>query len=175
MDTERLARVLGRPVEPGTPPLTLYYPRTLLVREVAKGLGGAAACAARLWLQPAPALAWPLGGVIALALVYAAMQAWRGSVTWRLETDRVTRCLAGRCRTLHWDGLTGLRLHFYRFGRRAEHGQLVLHLEGRGVRLRADSALHGFPALLQSAFDAARRRDVAFNATISTCTLSRTG
>ena len=65
-------------------------------------------------------------------------------------------------RVLAWDGLTKLRLRFFSAKRDRSQGWMELALAGSGTRMRLDSTLGDFDAILRAAVGAAERRGLAF-------------
>ena len=165
---EKLSTVLGRAAEIAPLPVTLRYPSAGLRREGIKGCLGAAACFGTLTgFAPAPLIAWPLGLIGALFVLYVGQQWRRRAVRLALDERGLTPAPSGRPgeatggtqrRSIAWRELERFRLNFYPHGRRSAHGTLVLHLRAGRTRLKLDSTLQDFPTLLFHAAAAARDR-----------------
>lgn len=112
-------------------------------------------------------IAW-LFGVCALIFLLFGLRTLLRAVTNYELTDRgLTRSYAtgfGRTeRTLAWQGLTKLKLRFFPAKRDRSQGWMELALAGEGTRMRIDSTLGDFDAIVRSAVGAAERRRLALS------------
>lgn len=166
MHTDRLARLMGRPVEVEALPFTARYPRRMLWWEVGKSGAGVAFCGGFIVaVNPAQAVAWILGAVGLMFGLYLVQQARRFPVRLRVHDQGITPGEDG-ADTLRWEAVRRFRLKFYPHGRRAESGTLVLIMADGGTRkLKVDSSLDAFPSVLAHAAEAAREHEVTLDET----------
>lgn len=166
MHTERLARLINRPVEVEDLPFTARYPRRMLWWEVGKAGAGVATCGGFiLAVNPAAVVAWVLGAVGLMFGLYLVQQARRFPLELKVHDQGITRSDNGSD-TLRWDAVRRFRLKFYPHGRQMEAGTLVLHLSDGGERrLKVDSSLDAFPSLLAHAAEAVREHGVELDGT----------
>ncbi len=163
---KKLTRLMGRAAEIGPLPLTLAYPEKGLVKEGVKGLIGAAVCfAIVVFVQPTPWIGWPAGIVGLLFAAYFLQQVSRHYLNLRLEQSGLIHELLGFRKTIRWPELARLRLHFYPQSKGAGQGMLVLTLWGGKHRIKLDSTLDHFPALLGRAAEAAREQGLELDPT----------
>lgn len=154
---ENLTRLMGRPAELVDLPVDLNYSDTMLVKECAKGLGGAVACAAIIiFLEPTPYLGWPIGIVGLFFFMYFAQQLSRRYLHLRLDETGLIHELPGIRKAIRWSELRDLRLNFYPSAKGASQGTLVLVLKNDALRIKLDSSLDHFPTVLSRAAQAAR-------------------
>jgi hypothetical protein len=164
--TDQLAKLLGRPVELASVPFSGRYPQGVLTWEIAKGCAGLAICLGIVvLLQPTPWIAWPLLVVAALFGAYLTQQARRVPLRFAVDDVGVTRIRGGQRTHWRWNELDEVRLNYYPNGRKASMGMLVLVLRNGKGRLKVDSSLDHFPALLSRAAQAARERNLALHPT----------
>ena len=163
---EKLTRLMGRAAEIAPLPLSLAYPKKGLVKEGVKGLFGAAGCfAIVVFGQPTPWVGWPAGIVGLLFGAYFLQQVSRYYLNLRLEENGLIRELLGFRKTIRWPELARLRLHFYPQAKGSGKGMLVLTLWSGKHRIKLDSTLDHFPALLARAAEAARERGLEHHPT----------
>ena len=164
--TEQLAKLLGRPVEVAAVPFTARYPERALKWEMAKGGIGVAACVGVVFvLQPATWLAVPLLVIAALFGTYVTQQLGRLPLRFAVDDVGVTRIKGGQRTPFRWNELEEFRLNYYPNGRKAAMGMLVVVLRNGRGRLKVDSTLDQFPALLARAAEAARERRLELHPT----------
>lgn len=157
--TDRLSRLTGSPVEITPLPCRLGYFPALVKKETIKAGAGLTLCLALLvGLQPAPLIAWLLALVAGLFGLYLIQQLARLRLRMELSEAGLTLHAWYGQRRMEWDTMQQMRLHFYSHGREKQQGVLVLHLSAPGFRVKVDSTLEGFPALLAQATQVARSR-----------------
>lgn len=144
---------------------TLRYPPASLYGDYARAAAGMIMTGLPLALVPVSAwIAVPMAAAALLFAVFALRTAQR-QVT-RITVDeagvRATGPFGG---SLRWDELAGLRLRFYSTKRDRSDGWMQLTLRGTRGRVRAESTLDGFDALVGRAATAARRNGLAFDHT----------
>jgi len=148
------------------------YDRGALRRDAARGLVGLALTGGPLLAVPAaPVAAALLGGGCALFALFALRTARRSLTRVEMDADGIALSSwgpAGRVR-LTWAGLAGMKLGYYAMRRReggpgiAPAGWMQLRLRGEGGRMRLESTLEGFDAVVAGAADAARRAGLALD------------
>jgi hypothetical protein len=164
--TEQLAKLLGRPVELAPVPFTGRYPQGVLTWEIIKSAIGLGVCVGLVYfLSPTPFIAWPLLGVGALFGAYLLQQARRVPVRFAVDEQGVTRIRGSQRAPWRWNELEDFRLNYYPNGRKATMGTLVMVLRNGKGRLKVDSSLDQFPALLSRAAQAARERNLTLHPT----------
>ena len=174
MRIDQLTKLTGRPVEDAPLPLTAAYPRAGVHVEVGKAVAGIVCCVAFVaGVQPSPWLGVPVLGMALAFGAYLWQQTGRYSFRLRVDENGVARTQRGRSFTLPWASLSDFRLNYYPNGRKARTGTLVVVLWGGGRtgagggrhRIKADSALDHFPALLSRAARAAHERELVLHPT----------
>ena len=167
MLTEKLSRLIGQPTEVAQLPLTLAYPPKATGWESLKGAAGAAICFGVVgFLNPAPFLGWPIGGLGLLFGAYAIQQFRRRALRYRLDDQGVTELRGDARRAIRWQELAEFQLNFYPQSKKDAVGTLVLILQdGSRRRFKLDSTLEQFPTLLDRAAAAARSRNLTLNPT----------
>jgi hypothetical protein len=147
-------------------PVTLRYVPTVLRWELAKGAAGTVGgLAILLGLSPSPWVGVPVAVVSALFAGYGWQQVRRRRLAFEVTEERTSLREGARLRTIPWAGLERVQLKYYAFGRRAEHGTLVLSLAGAGQRIKLDSSADEFATALFYAAQVARNRDLAIDPT----------
>lgn len=143
----------------------LRYPSTVLLGDYARAAAGLALTALPLALvNVSPWVGAPLAACALLFAAFAARTAQRQFT--RLTVDvRGVRAEGPLGTAIPWDELTGLRLRYYatRRGREGflpEGGWMQATLTARSGRIRIDSTLDGFDAVIERAVEAARRNKV---------------
>ncbi len=172
MQTGLLSRLMGRPAEVKTLPVTLRYTASALRWELAKGaIGAAGGLAILIGLSPSPWVGVPVAIGSALFAAYAGQQIRRGRIEFEVTEERIAMRAAGAAtgdaaaRAIPWGALDKFRLKFFAFGRRAEQGTLVLYIEGAGHKLKLDSAADQFATALFYAAQMARTRELTLDPT----------
>ncbi len=166
MQTEVLGRLLQRPVEVRTLPLSLAYPRGGVAREAVKGALGSGGCFALLaFLSPAPVVGVFFGAVGLSFLWYLLHQISRLYLRVRLDDTGLVQQLGGVEKAIRWREIEQLKLGYYPRGKGAGSGTLVLTLKGGGRRIKHDSSLDHFPTLLASAAAAVRASGITLQPT----------
>ena len=163
---EKLTRLLGRPAEVVDLPVDLTYSNSMLVKECAKGITGAAASAAIIiFLEPTPYLGWPIGIVGLFFFMYFGQQLSRRYLSLRLDETGLIHELPGFRKAIRWSELSDLRLNFYPSSKGASQGTLVLILKNSASRIKLDSSLDHFPTVLSRAAQAAREGGITLDPT----------
>ena len=161
MNIEKLSRLQGRLAHVVALPVAARYEKSAIIQELVKSGVGAAFCLMiLLMLNPSPYLGWPFAGIGLLFLTYFFNQAGMIRLRLHISDTEVEKKSGNQRQVLRWDDLTFFQLNFYPHGRKAESGNLVLKLEGGGVRLKVESTLDHFPTLLQTAAKKAREREL---------------
>ena len=139
------------------------YPRRAITGDLARaGIGLVLCLGAAIVAGFDGFMAW-LFGVCAVVFFLFGMRTLLRSVTnYELTDTGLTRSYAagfGKAeRVLAWDGLTKLRLRFFPAKRDRSQGWMELALAGSGTRMRLDSTLGDFDAIVRAAVGAAERR-----------------
>jgi len=142
------------------------YPRRAITGDLARaGIGlvlclGAAAVAGFSGF-----IAWLFGVCAVIFLLFGMRTLLRSVTNYELTDTGLTRSYAagfGRTeRVLAWQGLTRLRLRFFPAKRDRSQGWMELTLAGSETRMRLDSTLGDFDAIVRAAVGAATRRRLA--------------
>jgi hypothetical protein len=173
VQTGLLSRLMGRPAEVKTLPVTLRYAATGLRWELAKGAVGTAGGIGILFgLSPSPWVGVPVAIGTALFAAYGWQQVRRGRIEFEVTEERIAvrpaKAGAGNDATtqaIPWGTLEKFRLKFFAFGRRAEQGTLVLYVEGGGRKIKLDSATDHFATALFYGAQMARTRELTLDPT----------
>lgn len=169
MQTGLLSRLIGRPAEVKTLPVTIRYAPGALRWELAKGAtGSVGGLAILLGLSPSLWIGVPVGIATILFGAYALQQVRRRGIEFEVTEERTLVRERGKVRAIPWGRLEAVKLKFYAFGRKAEQGTLVLTLEGGGEKIKLDSAADQFPTALYYAAQMARTRELALDPTTLT-------
>jgi len=164
--TDQLAKLLGRPIELAPLPVTGRYPQDALKKEIGKASAGIALCVGLvLALAPTPWIGVPLLVIAGLFGSYLAQQLRRLPLRFALDDAGVTRIQGTEHTAFRWSELQDFRLNYYPNGRKATMGMLVVVLRNGTARLKVDSTLDHFPALLSRAAQAARERKLELHPT----------
>jgi len=111
--------------------------------------------------------AWLFGVCAAIFLLFGARTLLRAVTNYELTDTGLTRSYAtgfGRAeRALAWQGLQQLKLRFFPAKRDRSQGWMELTLAGAGARMRLDSTLGDFDAIVRAAVGAATRRRLALS------------
>lgn len=141
-----------------------HYPaRALFSDYLTSGIGLICTGLPLAVVAPAPPVTWVLGMAALLFLVYFARTACRQLT--RIELDEAgIRVLGPWGGAIRWESLREFRLNYYTTRRDGEEGWMQLMLRGERGVLRMDSALSGFPDVVQRAAEAAARRGLVLDA-----------
>jgi len=163
---DQLAKLLGRPVEVAAVPFTARYPQGLVRWEIGKGTAGLVICVGVVVvMQPAGWVAVLLLIIAALFAAYVYQQVRRLPLHFTVDDHGVTRIQGHQRTPFRWNELQEFRLNYYPNGRKATMGTLVVVLRNGQGKLKVDSSLDHFPALLQRAARAARERSLTLHPT----------
>ncbi len=166
MQSGLLSRLMGRPAEVKNLPVTVRYVPTLLRWELAKSAAGSlGGLAILLGLNPSPWVGVPVAAVSVLFAGYGWQQVRRRRLAFEVTEERASLRQGARVQTIPWAALERVQLKYYAFGRRADHGTLVLALAGAGQRIRLDSGADEFATALFYAAQVARNRALAIDPT----------
>lgn len=166
MQSGLLSRLMGRPAEVKNLPVTLRYVPALLRWELVKGAAGAAGGVAILvGLNPSLWVGVPVAAVTALFAGYGWQQVRRRRLAFEVTEERASLREGTRLRTISWAALERVHLKYYAYGRRADHGTLVLSLVGAGQRIKLDSGADEFATALYYAAQIARTRSLDIDPT----------
>jgi hypothetical protein len=161
-----LSRLMGRPAEVKSLPVTLRYVPGALRWEVAKGASGTlGGLAILIGLHPSAWVGVPVGVATAMFAAYGWQQLRRRRVHIEVTQERLLAAEGERERELPWPALEALKLNYYAFGRKAQQGTLVLTLRGAGQRIKIDSAADEFATALCYAAQVARHRELSLDPT----------
>ena len=144
------------------------YQRRALVGDFARaGIGFVISAGALAIAGFSGFTAW-LFGVCAVVFALFGLRTLLRSVTnYELTDTGLTRFYAtgfGRSeRALAWQGLNQLRLRFFPAKRDRSQGWMEITLAGDGARMRLDSTLGDFDAIVRAAVGAATRRRLALS------------
>ncbi len=141
----------------------LRYPPGVLIGDYARAAAGLALTALPLALaEVAPWVGWPLAAGALLFALFAARTVQRQFTRLLMDAQGV-RAEGPLGAALRWDELSGLRLRYYstRRGRGGDGaGWMQATLVGPAGRIRLDSTLAGFDAVVERAAAAVRRNGV---------------
>lgn len=166
MQSGLLSRLMGRPAEVKNLPVTLRYTPATLRWELAKGVAGTlGGLAILLGLNPSPWVGVPVAAVSLLFAGYGLQQLRRRRLAFEVTEERTSLRAGTRLRTIPWAALERVHLKYYAFGRRTEHGTLVLSLAGAGQRIKLDSSADEFATALFYAAQVARNRSLSLDPT----------
>ena len=111
--------------------------------------------------------AWLFGVCAVVFLLFGLRTLLRAVTNYELTDTGLTRFYAtgfGRSeRALAWQGLKQLKLRFFPAKRDRSHGWMEMTLTGEGARMRLDSTLGDFDAIVRAAVGAATRRRLALS------------
>ena len=110
---------------------------------------------------------WLFGVCAVIFLLFGLRTVLRSVTNYELTDTGLTRFYAtgfGRTeRALAWQGLKKLRLRFFPAKRDRSQGWMEMTLAGEGARMRLDSTLGDFDAIVRAAVGAAERRRLALS------------
>lgn len=110
---------------------------------------------------------WLFGVCAAIFLLFGVRTLRRAVTNYELTDTGLTRFYAtgfGRTeRALAWRGLTKLKLRFFPAKRDRSQGWMEMTLAGEGARMRLDSTLGDFDAIVRAAVGAATHRRLALS------------
>jgi hypothetical protein len=144
-----------------------YQPRALY-GDFARAGVGFAICAGAVAVAGFGGLtAWLFGVCAAIFLLFGLRTLLRSVTNYELTDMGLTRFYItgfGRAeRALAWQGLRQLRLRFFPAKRDRSQGWMEMTLAGDGARMRLDSTLGDFDAIVRAAVGAAARRRLALS------------
>lgn len=142
------------------------YPRPAILGDLARaGIGFVLCLGAALVAGFSGFVAWLFGVCAVVFFLFGLRTLLRSVTNYELTDTGLTRSYAsgfGKAeRVLAWDGLTKLRLRFFPAKRDRSQGWMELALAGSGTRMRLDSTLGDFDAIVRAAVGAAERRGLA--------------
>jgi hypothetical protein len=139
---------------------TFHYSwRDLLPDYAGSTIGLALSLGPLAAVNPALPVAWVLGAVAALFLVYFARTVCRQLTHINLDEAGI-RAKGPLGAVIRWEDLRSLRLDYYSTRRDREGGWMQLRLRDARRTIRIDSELDGFVELVRAAALEARRRGV---------------
>ena len=142
----------------------LRYERGALLGDYARAIFGLLLTGAPLLaVEASSVMTVILGAMAALFAAFGLKTLLRQRTRVMLDDDGVGVQALG-LRRLAWAELNGLKLSYYTTRRDRQSGWMQLTLGGPGGRLRFDSALQHFPALVARALEAALARELALSA-----------
>lgn len=144
------------------------YPRRALAGDFARAGIGFALCFGALAVAGfAGFTLWLFGVCAAIFLLFGLRTLLRSVTNYELTDTGLTRSYAtgfGRAeRALAWQELKQLKLRFFPAKRDRSQGWMELTLAGSGTRMRLDSTLGDFEAIVRKAVGAAERRRLAMS------------
>jgi len=144
-----------------------YQPRALY-GDFARAGAGLAICLGALAIARFSGFtAWLFGVCAMVFLLFGLRTALRSVTNYELTDTGLTRFYAtgfGRAEhALAWHGLKQLRLRFFPAKRDRSQGWMEMTLTGEGARMRLDSTLGDFEAIVRAAVGAAERRRLALS------------
>ncbi|WP_448205174.1 hypothetical protein [Azospirillum sp. sgz302134] len=136
----------------------LRYPSAVLLGDYARAAAGLALTALPLALIPVTP--WVGGPLAACALLFAAfaVRTVQRQITRVTMDEDALRADGPLGAMVRWDELSDLRLRYYTTRRGRDDGWMQATLRGRGGRIRIDSTLDGFDAVIERAVEAVKRR-----------------
>lgn len=143
--------------------ITHRYPLAALLPDYLRAAFGLAATVLPLALiDTAPVVFWVLLPLALLFLWFAVRTLLQQMTVIAQDPGGLTQ-LAPWHRRLDWGALDRVRLAYYAPRRQKERGWMQLTLDGAGTRLRIDSSLEDFGAIVRAAERHARERDLALD------------
>jgi len=144
------------------------YERRALVGDFVRAGAGFVICAGAVAVAGFSGFtAWLFGVCAAIFLLFGLRTLLRSVTNYELTDMGLTRFYAtgfGRSeRALAWQGLNKLRLRFFPAKRDRSQGWMEMTLAGDGARMRLDSTLGDFDAIVRAAVGAATRRRLALS------------
>lgn len=144
-----------------------YPPRVIAGDLVRAGVGFALSAGAVALAGMDGFIGWLFGVCAVVFLAFGLRTLLRAVTNYELTDTGLTRSYAtgfGRAeRALAWQGLKQLRLRFFPAKRDRSQGWMELTLADEGARMRLDSTLGDFDAILRVAVGAAMRRELALS------------
>ena len=139
------------------------YPPAALAGDYARaGAGLALTAPPLLLLQLNAVVATLFAALAALFAVFAGRTLVRQRGTIEMDENDI-RCTGPFPVTMAWEALDELRLGYYATRRDGSGGWMQLALRAGQRRLRLDSRIDGFAAIVSRAAEAARRRRLTLN------------
>lgn len=143
----------------------LRYPSGVLIGDYARAAAGLALTVAPLALvNVSPWIGAPLALSALLFAAFAARTAQRQLTRVTMDEEGV-RAEGPLGATIRWNELTGLRLRYYTTRRDRTDGWMQASLHGTSGRIRLDSTLDGFDAVIERAALASRRNGLNLSKT----------
>lgn len=143
---------------------TLRYPPSALAGDYVRAGIGVTLCGGGVLLAPSGGIAfWLLGALAALFAAFAAWTALRQATVVTLDDGGVAAS-GPRAARIDWAALDRLKLAYYSTRRDRTNGWMQLTLGAGRARLRVDTALDGFAAIVAAATRAAHANGVALSA-----------
>jgi len=144
-----------------------YQPRALYGDFIRAGIGLVISLGALAVAGLSGFTAWLFGVCAAIFLLFGLRTLLRSVTNYELTDTGLTRFYAtgfGRAeRALAWQGLRQLKLRFFPAKRDRSHGWMEMTLAGEGARMRLDSTLGDFDAIVRAAVGAASRKRLALS------------
>lgn len=135
---------------------THRYPPSALRGDYARaGLGLALTLGPAAMVQPGSGALWVLGPLALLFAVFALRTLGRQLAVVELRPDGITVAGLGRA-ALDWGEISSMRLDYYSTRGDRTGGWMQLTAKGPSGKIRVDSALEDFVAVVRAASDAAR-------------------
>ncbi len=135
---------------------THRYPPSALRGDYARaGLGLALTLGPAAMVQPGSGALWVLGPLALLFAVFALRTLGRQLAVVELRPDGITVAGLGRS-ALDWGEISSMRLDYYSTRGDRTGGWMQLTAKGPSGKIRVDSALEDFVAVVRAASDAAR-------------------
>ncbi|MFQ5984172.1 MAG: hypothetical protein ACE5LL_01490 [Alphaproteobacteria bacterium] len=139
------------------------YPVRALAADYARAALGLALTAGPLVLvEPAPGMAYILGGLGTLFFLYGVRTVLRHVTRIQLFEEEI-RAVSLWPVVVRWQDLSGMSLAYYSTRRDRSQGWMQLRLKGGGRTLGLDSTIEGFEDIADRAFRAARGNRVELN------------
>jgi hypothetical protein len=161
-----LSRLMGRPAEIRSLPVTIrYVPAALRWEMVKGGAGTLGGLGILIGLHPSLWVGVPVGVATALFAAYGWQQARRTRVRIEVTEERLLAAEGERMQELPWPALEKFKLNYYAFGRKSDSGTLVLTLRGAGLRIKIDSAADEFATALYYSAQVARQQNLSLEPT----------
>ncbi len=143
------------------------YPNSAMIGDYLRAAAGVVPVALILAIAPVGTGAGAiLGGLAALFLVFGVRTALRHMT--RVEISDAGLSASGPLSaSIHWAELDGIKLAYYSTRRDRRDGWMQLELRAGSARVRLDSRIDGFPALVERAARAAEMRGLELSAATS--------
>ena len=141
----------------------MRYPTTALLADYARGAIGVGLTGAPLALVDMhPVAFWICLAGFVLSAAFVTRTALRQATRLRLDDDGLS-VIGPMARRIDWSSLRGFRLAYYSTRRDRQQGWMQLSLSGDRGRVRVESSIDGFDAIVERAHPAARERQIALS------------